>query len=197
MDEEYAYWHDERHDLQLHISTLRQRMALKELMLGLFVPEEERSKVFGAARWCEEERVWRIDAAAAAKKSARAAKRPVSASGMRRPTTDFTMSVNAAGNLNPRFRSENILSLELDMPERTTFDFDDLVGTGALQEALNMVYPEEQDINIVGAERGPKYLDVGPASPGAGGGEIKAVASPARPSSGRQRPVSARRTGKS
>lgn len=35
---------------------------------------------------------------------------------------------NAMGDMNPRFKSENILNLELDMPERTTYDYE---GPGA------------------------------------------------------------------
>jgi kinesin family member 3B len=53
-----------------------------------------------------------------------AARRPVSASGSRRPTSDFARLANAMGDMNPRFKCENILNLELDMPERTTYDWE-------------------------------------------------------------------------
>lgn len=197
VEEQSEDWLAEKDEMMALLGIQRKQADLKELMIELFIPEEERSKVFNAARWCEDAEVWRIDTAAAAKKAARPLKRPVSASGLRRPTTDFTREVNAAGNLNPRFRSENILSLELDLPERTTFDWDDLVGAGELQEAINMVYPEEQDVTFVGEEfgggRGPKYLDAAPASPASG--EIKAVSASPRPASGRKRPGSARARG--
>ena len=31
---------------------------------------------------------------------------------------------NQMGDMNPRFKGENILNLELDMPERTTYDYE-------------------------------------------------------------------------
>ncbi len=34
-----------------------------------------------------------------------------------------TQMAQAVGDQNPRFKSENILALELDMPERTTYDY--------------------------------------------------------------------------
>ena len=194
VEDHYADWQEDKESFMDQLRILNQQMRLKELVISLFVPEEERSKVTCAARWSEERDLWVIDRAAAAKKLAKAAKRPVSASGLRRPTTDFTKSVNAAGDLNPRFRSENILSLELDMPERTTFDYDDLVGTGSLQEALNMVYPEEQDVMLVGAEGvDGMYLDPGPKRRDAAEGEIKAHRAPRPSTGGPARPASARR----
>ena len=51
-------------------------------------------------------------------------KRPVSAAGARRPVSEYARLASAAGDLNPRFKGENILSLELDLPERTTYDFE-------------------------------------------------------------------------
>ena len=51
-------------------------------------------------------------------------KRPVSASQCSRPTTEYAKIANAMGTMNPRFKSDNVLNLELDMPDRTTFDYE-------------------------------------------------------------------------
>ena len=37
-----------------------------------------------------------------------------------RPVTDYARMKVAVGDINPRWRSSNVLQLELDMPERTT-----------------------------------------------------------------------------
>jgi len=50
--------------------------------------------------------------------------RPPSATGQNRPTTQFTKAQRDGGNPDPRFHGENILHTELDMPDRTTLDFD-------------------------------------------------------------------------
>jgi hypothetical protein len=49
--------------------------------------------------------------------------RPVATPGARRPVSALARAAAAAGDMNPRFRTENILAMELDMPERVTTDW--------------------------------------------------------------------------
>jgi hypothetical protein len=83
-------------------------------------------QVMRRAHWDEEREVWVLERLSdvGRRDGGSGFKRPVSAAGARRPVTDFAKAVAAAGDMNPRFRSENILSLELDLPERTTADFE-------------------------------------------------------------------------
>ena len=83
-------------------------------------------QVMRRAHWDDEREVWvlerlsdvgRVDAPGSGR-------RPVSAAGHRRPTSSFAKIANAMGDMNPRFKGENILNLELDMPERTTYDYE-------------------------------------------------------------------------
>ena len=41
---------------------------------------------------------------------------------MKRPTSEYSRIAKGLGDLNPRYKFENILDLDLDMPERTTED---------------------------------------------------------------------------
>ena len=116
VEEVYSEWQEEKEHYLDEVRSLQQQRSLKELVINLFVPLEEVNKVMHAAKWNEDGEFWSMDRVPEAKKAARPAKRPVSASGLRRPTTDFTKTATAAGDLNPRFRPENILSLELDLP---------------------------------------------------------------------------------
>lgn len=51
----------------------------------------------------------------------RAAKRPASVvPGQIRPLSEYSRIACALGNTNPRFRIDNILRLDFDLPERTT-----------------------------------------------------------------------------
>ena len=95
------------------------------------------------------------------------AKRPLSAFGLNRAMTSF--SKNAAQTLNPRFqvikrfkltikkffycifiikKGENILFLELDMPNRTTRDYESPTLAPHLQAALDTAIKDEDDIEV-------------------------------------------------
>jgi hypothetical protein len=84
-------------------------------------------QVMKRAHWDDEREVWvleRLSDIGKRETATGAVKRPVSASTARRPTSDFAKLANAMGDMNPRFKSENILNLELDLPERTTYDYE-------------------------------------------------------------------------
>jgi hypothetical protein len=74
------------------------------------------------------------------------AKRPLSAYGFNRAVTQF--SRNASHSLNPRFMGENILFLELDMPNRTTRDYESPTLAPHLQAALDTALKDEEDIEV-------------------------------------------------
>ena len=59
-------------------------------------------------------------------------RRPVSHPSLLRPTSAFALKLASdLGNNDPRFRGDNVLSFDLDMPERTTADYEvHLVSTG-------------------------------------------------------------------
>lgn len=68
--------------------------------------------------------------------------RPPSASGLNRPATQFAKAQRESGNANPRFHTENIMHMELDMPDRNTADFDGAIDpnmVGSLNEDMNKV----------------------------------------------------------
>merc|ERR1719329_1318585 len=50
--------------------------------------------------------------------------RPASCLGLPRPTSEFARVNRAMGDPNPRYRYDSILVTDLDMPERTTEDYD-------------------------------------------------------------------------
>lgn len=188
VEELYAEWEEEKEQYMQQMRILHQQMRLKELVIDLFVPVEEVQKVTHHAKWNEDREQWVLHREGdATRKSFHVAKRPVSASGLRRPTSDFTKTANAIGDLNPRFRSENILCLDLDLPERTTFDYDPHSGPGDVQQALNMAFAEG---NMVFVPDGGVAPNVNPTSSAKDDGQ---VAQPKRASSGRLRPSSARK----
>ena len=142
--------------------------------------------------------------------------RPVAAPGARRPVSAFARAALACGDMNPRFRSENILAMELDLPDRVTFDYYeggqpdpraqaaiDAMFAWDAHSYLVFSWPGAQGPAHSGAPRAASaaaYGGGGGARQGGGsggGGSGGGAEAAARPGSGgRQRPASAVRGGR-
>ena len=85
-------------------------------------PEEYR-KYEKMAEWSEDNNDWVINNPTQFKDIRSASKRPQSAVEMKRPTSDYSRISKGLGELNPRYKFDNILQLDLDMPERKTEDY--------------------------------------------------------------------------
>merc|ERR1712071_653034 len=86
-----------------------------------FVPPEHKKRIENRAVYDEEEAVWVLEEPKV--NLAGLTKRPVSAFGKnKRPQSAYT-KMAAQVNGNPRYRTDNILQVELDLPSRTTTDF--------------------------------------------------------------------------
>merc|ERR1711865_293645 len=109
IQEEYSW---EREDMLDTIRELTKMLKLRQSVIEAFVPPNDVQAIECRAKWDVEEGL-----------SIRS-KRPQSASGARRHMSDYARMNAAMGDRNPRYKTENIITLELDLPERTTFDFD-------------------------------------------------------------------------
>ena len=75
--------------------------------------------------------------------------RPISALGLKHPTSEFSRMAINFGDINPRFRHDNIMQMDLDFPERTTEDFNENISE-KLQETINLALnDEEEDLTIM------------------------------------------------
>jgi hypothetical protein len=75
---------------------------------------------------------------------------------------------------NPRFKSENILNLELDMPERTTYDYEGPGMNPRVQAAINAAFADDSEMLPA------SYIPVSAPVP-------EEKAKPARPGSARRK----------
>ncbi|GMH64629.1 hypothetical protein TL16_g04008 [Triparma laevis f. inornata] len=118
---------EEREGMLETIRDLTRQVKLKELVIGNFIPPEEARNFDavengGRAVWQEEEELWvvpRLDITGNALRPSR----HVSANGLRRPETEYSRHRKQYDS-NPRYKSDNVITTELDMPERTTQDYD-------------------------------------------------------------------------
>lgn len=118
------------------ITELTSQLALKQMIIQHFIPQEEVKKTERMAVWSDELNDWQL------KKygdpQAQAKKRPQSAVGLKRPTSEYTRIAKGLGDINPRFKADNILNLDLDMPERTTEDYEE-VPSARVQNAITAI----------------------------------------------------------
>lgn len=102
------------------------------------IPPEEYRKYEKIAEWNEELNDWTIRNPTNYKDIKSGSKRPQSAVGMKRPTSEYSRIAKGLGDLNPRYKFDNILQLDLDMPERTTEDYEG-IPSAKVQQAISAI----------------------------------------------------------
>ena len=183
----------EKEELLDTVRLLSQQLKIKELVVESFIPGEDVKKIMHRAEWDEDAEAWQLRARPRETSTSSTMKRPMSAAGVRRPTSEFAKMASAMGDNNPRFKSENILSLELDLPERTTVDYEGAVINHKVQAAMNSAFmSDDAEILVVNNNLSKVYL--------ANDGTIDASRAQLRPPSqnsgqrgSARRPASARR----
>ncbi|ESO98169.1 hypothetical protein LOTGIDRAFT_226662 [Lottia gigantea] len=138
----------ERHELEQTQMELTTELKLKMLIIENFIPPEEKTKVSNRAVYDEDEDTWKLKLLAN-KSATTMMTRPVSALGNKRPVTEFAKVAASMGG-DPRFLGENILQVELDMPNRTTRDYEGPTVAPRVQAALDAALQEEDNIDIDG-----------------------------------------------
>ena len=119
------------------IYELTNQLKLKNLIIENFIPPEEYKKYEAVTQWNDEENDWIINhpAKTAHPQKTKDNRRPQSAVGMKRPTSEYSRIAKGRGDMNPRYKFDNIIQLDLDMPERTTEDYDGM-PSAKVQQAI-------------------------------------------------------------
>jgi len=114
---------EEKHELQNSQLELMQELKFYTLLADAFVPPEHRKRIENRAVFDENVQSWHLTPINNATNAKSLTRRPVSAYGKnKRPQSAYT-KMAAQVNGNPRYRFDNILQVELDLPSRTTSDF--------------------------------------------------------------------------
>lgn len=112
----------ERSDMLDTIRQLTRTMKLKELIIANFIPEEHAKGIEKRSVWNPEDDCWTVQKMDYTGNKTRNI-RPISNAKLKRPETEFARQ-RKQHDPNPRYKGENIASLELDAAERTTQDFE-------------------------------------------------------------------------
>jgi kinesin family member 3B len=113
-------WQREKEDMLDSVRDLTHQLKLKLLIINNFIPKDEGVRVEKRALWDEETQTWKVGPLTHSDPQMKHSKRPMSAAGnSKRPTSEYARVAKSLGD-NPRFKADNIITLDLDMPERTT-----------------------------------------------------------------------------
>jgi len=150
----------ERETYQDQIRELTRQLKLKSLMIENFIPTDEINKIELRAQWSEEIDDWVLPNLHLSGNSLRA-KRPSSALGLKRPTSEYARLAKNLGDTNPRFRYDNIMQLDLDMPPEKYLDEFDGTLSQKVQNTINTGLNEDEDeISMLNLESQPNVYFV-------------------------------------
>ncbi|KAL4490988.1 hypothetical protein ABPG72_008724 [Tetrahymena utriculariae] len=132
--------------------TITKELKLIDLIIEHFIPQNEVKKLEQKLIFSDEDGDWNIkeDTNENHKIS-----RPASVFGFKRPICESARMAIKFGDSNPRFRTDNILQLDLELPEKITEDFDGNVSQ-KVQETINIALNEdEEELQMMANEKMP------------------------------------------
>nr|CAB3259106.1 kinesin family member 3B [Phallusia mammillata] len=137
----------EREELELVQLEMSRELKLKTLIIENFIPVEERNKLEKRIYCEDDDETYKIRPLSNAPNQTMM-KRPQSAhSGNQRAVSQYARMA-ATIDYNPRYRCENIVLLDLDMPTRTTSDYHGPAIAPRVQAALDAALQDEDDIQL-------------------------------------------------
>ncbi|XP_075032621.1 kinesin-like protein KIF3B [Mixophyes fleayi] len=136
----------ERQELEQTQNELTRELKLKHLIIENFIPMEEKNKMMNRCYFEEEEDQWKLHPISRLDNQ-QMMKRPVSAIGYKRPLSQHA-KLSMMVRPDPRYRAENIVLLELDMPSRTTREYEGPAVAPKVQAALEAALQDEDDIQV-------------------------------------------------
>ena len=181
LDDVTNEYNRDRRELEQTQHELIKELKLKYLILDNFIPVEEKHKILSRVKFDEDEDCWVMKEPKPS--CVENIKRPVSVPGLRRPITEYARTALAMGK-GHRYAGENILNLELDMPARTTLDYQKPVIAPTIQAVLEKALCDEGDIDVDASNASfkPKSrLPSARARPKSVAGKIQQIPAPVYP----------------
>ncbi|MEE6507882.1 hypothetical protein FKM82_017222 [Ascaphus truei] len=136
----------ERQELEQTQNELTRELKLKHLIIENFLPMEEKNKIMNRSFFDEEEDQWKLNPISRLDNQ-QMMRRPLSAVGYRRPLSHHA-KMSMMVRPEARYRAENIVLLELDMPSRTTRDYEGPTIAPKVQAALEAALQDEDDMEV-------------------------------------------------
>ncbi|KAJ3321704.1 Kinesin-like protein kif3b [Boothiomyces sp. JEL0866] len=145
----------EKEDLLDTIRELSRELELKITITENFIPEEEQRKLEKQTVYNEEKDDWALRKIITRGREKKL-ERPQSISALKRPVCQYVKLVLGMGDINPRYRGDNIATLQLELPERTTLQNEAPRKGGhqisPLQGALDYALSQDNDDVFVSSD---------------------------------------------
>ncbi|XP_075153636.1 kinesin-like protein 68D [Haematobia irritans] len=138
-------------ELEMAQNELVKELKRQLLIIDNFVPVEVKQRLYTQAKYDEEQEEWKFSSLPICNDGSYNTKRPVSHPQRRRPISEYAL-VESKSNTSEsglRFKSENIVSYELEMPCRTTQEYKTPKISASLQAVLAQAMQTGDDIDIV------------------------------------------------
>lgn len=141
----------DRRELEMTQNDLIKELKRLLLIIDNFVPLEVKSRLYTQAHYDEEQEEWTLSTNILNENQMKV--RPVAHPQNRRPMSEYSMNIikSTKGSSNAtRFKNENIINHELDLPLRTTYEYKNPKVSASLQAVLAEAMKTEDDIDITG-----------------------------------------------
>lgn len=172
-----AEFQAEKEDMLDTIRELTRQLKMKHLLLSHFVPFDEATAIEKRAKYDPDVDEWKVDRLETKPNGLRP-KRPVSRRGARRIESEYGRRNKLIDPMNMRWRADNVVILDMEMPERRTKDFEYGAGGMGMNYWLERVGFNEDDVEIVFENE----VDVSPSSSLLTASKEKAASSSSSPS---------------
>ncbi|XP_051913806.1 kinesin-like protein KIF3B [Hippocampus zosterae] len=138
---------NERQELEQTQNELTRDLKLKHLIIENFIPLEEKNKIVNRAFFDDEDEYWKMRPITHIEDDHQMMNRPQSAIGFRRPLSNHAR-IAMKDSPDVRYKAENILLLGMDMPSRTTKDYQRPVIAPKVAAALEDALRNEEDLQV-------------------------------------------------
>ncbi|XP_075901946.1 kinesin-like protein KIF3B [Nelusetta ayraudi] len=137
----------DRQELEQTQNELTRDLKLKHLIIENFIPSEEKNKILNRSYFDEDDEYWKMKPITRLEDEQQMMSRPVSAVGYRRPLSHHA---RMAMMLRPdsRYKAENVLMLDMDLPDRTTKEYQEPVIAPKVAAALKDALRDEDEIEV-------------------------------------------------
>jgi kinesin family member 3B len=140
-----------KEEFSAEMESLRQEIKLMSMIIDNFIPKDEVARVEKRAVYDEAQQTWRLQPVSTGR--VHRLPRPASACGFKRPVCEASRLAISAGDPDPRYRPDNVLRVPLDMPLRTTEDYDEPAPRSQMQSALESALRDDDDMSIDARQR--------------------------------------------
>ncbi|XP_077447153.1 kinesin-like protein KIF3B [Stigmatopora argus] len=136
-----------RQQLEQTQNELTRDLKLKSQMIENFIPLEDKNKIASRAYFDEKDEDWKLKPITSMEHDPQMLSRPQSAIGFRRPLSHRARMAMMI-SLDMRYKAENILLLDMDLPSRTTKNYQHPVISPKVMAALKDALRDEEDLEI-------------------------------------------------